>query len=93
MRWNIVQRESLSKIIDESRTSITTRGQYYPPGSKPLSNDQERNGSLAKLYLLVEGLTLQSVTEAITLIKKNVGKFGYFEPKKTYNQQEDMLYE
>lgn len=70
MRWNIVQRESLSKIIDESRTSITTRGQYYPPGSKPLSNDQERNGSLAKLYLLVEGLTLQSVTEAITLIKK-----------------------
>ena len=33
VRWNIVQRESLSKIIDESRTSITTRGQYYPPGS------------------------------------------------------------
>lgn len=85
VRWNIVQRESLSKIIDESRTSITTRGQYYPPGSKPLSNDQERNGSLAKLYLLVEGLTLQSVTEAITLIKKKM-----LESLDILNQRENL---
>lgn len=85
VRWNIVQRENLSKIIDESRTSITTRGQYYPPGSKPLSNDQERSGSLAKLYLLVEGLTLQSVTEAITLIKKKM-----LESLDIMNQRENL---
>lgn len=69
VRWDIVQREQLSKIIEGSRTSITTKGQYYPPTYKfNTSKDTE-----PKLYLLVEGLTRKSIEDAISLIKeKNV---------------------
>lgn len=64
VRWGIVQRESLSKIIEASKTSITTRGQFYPPQSKQTpTNDQP------KLYLLIEGLTRKAVEEAAVLIR------------------------
>ncbi|KAI5952918.1 PRP5 [Candida jiufengensis] len=64
VRWKIVQRESLTRIIDESRTSITTRGKFYQSGQQPKPNEEP------KLYLLVEGLTEQSVEEANTIIKQ-----------------------
>ncbi|KAL6453010.1 LOW QUALITY PROTEIN: PRP5 Pre-mRNA-processing ATP-dependent RNA helicase PRP5 [Candida maltosa Xu316] len=69
VRWNIVQRENLSKIIDQSRTSITTRGQYYAPGVKA---PETSNTGTSKLYLLIEGLTSQSVAEANELIKQRM---------------------
>ncbi|CCG25444.1 Prp5 pre-mRNA processing RNA-helicase [Candida orthopsilosis Co 90-125] len=70
VRWDIVQREQLSKIIEGSRTSITTKGQYYPPTHKfNTSKDTE-----PKLYLLVEGLTRKSIEDAISLIKERMFK-------------------
>ncbi|KAI5961579.1 PRP5 [Candida pseudojiufengensis] len=66
VRWGIVQRESLTKIIEESRTSITTRGKFYPSGQQQKPNDEP------KLYLLVEGLTKQSVEDANTIIKEKM---------------------
>ncbi|KAI5956700.1 hypothetical protein KGF54_000317 [Candida jiufengensis] len=60
----IVQRESLTRIIDESRTSITTRGKIHQSGQQPKPNEEP------KLYLLVKGLTKQSVEEANTIIKQ-----------------------
>ncbi|RLV94977.1 Pre-mRNA-processing ATP-dependent RNA helicase PRP5 [Spathaspora sp. JA1] len=68
-RWNIVNREHLSKIIETSKTSITTRGQFYPPGKSPPNDNKD---SLAKLYLLVEGLTKSSVHEANNLIRERM---------------------
>ncbi|EGW31781.1 uncharacterized protein SPAPADRAFT_155409 [Spathaspora passalidarum NRRL Y-27907] len=68
-RWNIVNREHLSKIIETSRTSITTRGQFYPPGKNPPPNNKD---SLAKLYLLVEGLDKSSVHEANNMIRERM---------------------
>ncbi|KAI5968895.1 PRP5 [Candida theae] len=68
VRWDIVQREHLSKIIEGSRTSITTKGQYYPPTHK-FNRDKDTE---PKLYLLVEGLTRKSIEDAISLIKEKM---------------------
>lgn len=68
-RIRIVHGPTIAKIIEESRTSITTRGQYYPPGTKAPS---ENNKSTSKLYLLVEGLTRQAVADAIALIRTRI---------------------
>ncbi|KAI5954695.1 hypothetical protein KGF54_002471 [Candida jiufengensis] len=62
VRWKIVQRESSTRIIDESRTSITTRGKFYQSGQQPKPNEEPN--------LLVEGLRKQSVEEAKTIIKR-----------------------
>lgn len=74
-RWNIVSRESLSKIIETTSTSITNKGQYYPPGSK-LPEPTVKNGKEVapppKLYLLVEGLTEASVKEAIAMLRQKM---------------------
>ncbi|RCK57367.1 Pre-mRNA-processing ATP-dependent RNA helicase PRP5 [Candida viswanathii] len=68
-RRRIVHGPTIAKIIEESHTSITTRGQYYPPGSRaPVEN----NKSTSKLYLLVEGLTRQAVADATTLIRTRI---------------------
>ncbi|KAI3402834.2 PRP5 [Candida oxycetoniae] len=67
VRWKIVQRESLSKIIDTTKTSITTRGQYYSPSCKQLPTSDK-----PKLYLLVEGLTRQAVEDAIAIIREKM---------------------
>ncbi|KAG7665727.1 PRP5 [[Candida] subhashii] len=67
-RLNILNRENLSKIIDTTRTSITTKGQFYAPGSK-LPQDINENIAHAKLYLLVEGLSELAVREANNLIR------------------------
>jgi ATP-dependent RNA helicase DDX46/PRP5 len=61
-RWAIVNRESLSKIIETTGTSITNKGQYYGPNTKVKEDPP-------KLYLLVEGLTEASVNDANNLIR------------------------
>ncbi|CAI5758152.1 unnamed protein product [Candida verbasci] len=66
VRWNIVQRENLSKILEVSKTSITTKGQFYQLNQVP-TNDQP-----PKLYLLLEGLTYKSIQDAIELIKEKI---------------------
>ncbi|CAK9438982.1 uncharacterized protein LODBEIA_P32060 [Lodderomyces beijingensis] len=64
VRWSIVQGETLASIVDSTKTSITTRGQFYSPQSA-----EQPTSEKPKLYLLVEGLTRKSVENAIALIK------------------------
>ncbi|CAK9684338.1 DEAD/DEAH box helicase family protein [Candida parapsilosis] len=70
VRWDVVQREQLSKVIEGSRTSITTRGKFYPPTHK-FDADKDTE---PKLYLLVEGLTRKSIEDAVSLIKERMLK-------------------
>ncbi|KAK6459690.1 Pre-mRNA-processing ATP-dependent RNA helicase PRP5 [Scheffersomyces xylosifermentans] len=75
-RWIVVNRESLSKIIESTSTSITNKGQYYAPNVKVpttvKSNGGKETPAPPKLYLLVEGLTEQSVREANNLIRQKM---------------------
>lgn len=66
VRWFVSNRESISKIIESTSCSITHKGQYYAPGSKP-KKDQP-----AKLYLLVEALNKSDVERANQLIKQQM---------------------
>lgn len=74
-RWVVVQFENLSKIIESTSTSITNKGQYYPPNSKipdTIKKNGKESAAPAKLYLLVEGLTEGSVREANSLIRQKM---------------------
>lgn len=70
-RWTVVNRDSLSRIIESTSTSITNKGQYYAPNTyKPTT---KKNGqtvaAVPKLYLLIEGLTENAVREANNMIR------------------------
>ena len=73
-RWNIVSRDSLSKIIEATGTSITNKGQFYPSGTlpKPTIKNGREIAPPPKLYLLVEGLTESAVKEAISLLRQKM---------------------
>ena len=74
-RWVVVNRDSLSKIIDATSTSITSKGQYYPPNSKlpkPTIKYGREIPPPPKLYLLVEGLTKSAVQEANKLLRQKM---------------------
>ncbi|KAK6461387.1 Pre-mRNA-processing ATP-dependent RNA helicase PRP5 [Scheffersomyces coipomensis] len=74
-RWTVVNRDSLPKIIEATGASITSKGQYYPPGTKvpePTIKNGKEIPAPAKLYLLVEGLTEQSVHEANKLLRQKM---------------------
>ncbi|KAJ5135837.1 Helicase C-terminal [Penicillium bovifimosum] len=58
-RWSVTNRTNVSKILDATETSITTKGEFYPSGKQP------GPGDLPKLYILVEGPDEISVTNAI----------------------------
>lgn len=74
-RWTVVNRDSLSKIIENTSTSITNKGQFYPPNT-PVPQTTVKNGKKItpppKLYLLVEGLTEASVHNANNLIRQKM---------------------
>lgn len=57
-RWKVTNNSNITKIIEANSTSITTKGQYYPPGKEPSEGDER------KLYLLIEGQTEMSVANA-----------------------------
>lgn len=59
-RWAVTNRTNISKVLDSTGTSITTKGNFYPPGKKPGENDPP------KLYILVEGDTEAVVLAAMT---------------------------
>jgi ATP-dependent RNA helicase DDX46/PRP5 len=50
-RWAVTNRTNVAKILDQTGTSITTKGRVWPPGQEPGPDD------LPKLYILVEGDT------------------------------------
>ncbi|KAJ5098966.1 Pre-mRNA-processing ATP-dependent RNA helicase prp5 [Penicillium argentinense] len=58
-RWAVTNRTNVAKILEATGTSITTKGNFYPPGKEPGPNE------LPKLYILVEGETEISVTNAM----------------------------
>ncbi|CUM45613.1 Pre-mRNA-processing ATP-dependent RNA helicase PRP5 [Debaryomyces fabryi] len=74
-RWITVNRDSLSKVIETTGTSITNKGHYYPPNSK-IPKTVKQNGKEVvpppKLYLLVEGLTEKAVHDAIMLLRQKM---------------------
>ena len=49
----------MAKILEATGTSITTKGSFYPAGKEP------GPGENPKLYILVEGETELSVTNAM----------------------------
>lgn len=71
-RWNMMSRESLSKIIEATSTSITNKGQYYARGASvppPTVKNGRPVEAPPKLYLLVEGLTEAAVKDAISMLR------------------------
>lgn len=59
-RWAVTNRTNVAKILESTGTSITTKGNYYPPGKNPEPNEQP------KLYILVEGDTEVVVSQAMS---------------------------
>ncbi|QDS74582.1 hypothetical protein FKW77_008246 [Venturia effusa] len=59
-RWAVTNRTNVSKILESTGVSITSKGVYYPPGKEPTAPSD-----LPKLYLLVEGDSEASVMEAM----------------------------
>ena len=58
-RWAVTNRTNVVKILEATATSITTKGNFYGPGKEPAP------GEAPKLYILVEGDTEISVTNAM----------------------------
>ncbi|KAH6854464.1 P-loop containing nucleoside triphosphate hydrolase protein [Chaetomium sp. MPI-CAGE-AT-0009] len=59
-RWAVTNRTNVAKILEATSTSITTKGNYYPPGKEPPA------GSDPKLYILIEGDTELAVGKALS---------------------------
>ncbi|KAI1810778.1 P-loop containing nucleoside triphosphate hydrolase protein [Poronia punctata] len=58
-RWAVTNRTNVAKILEATGTSITTKGNFYPPGKEVLP------GQEPKLYILVEGDTELVVANAM----------------------------
>ncbi|KAK3693848.1 hypothetical protein B0T22DRAFT_367770 [Podospora appendiculata] len=59
-RWAVTNRTNVAKILEQTGTSITTKGNFYPPGKEPPS------GAEPKLYILIEGDTEVVVGNALS---------------------------
>jgi ATP-dependent RNA helicase DDX46/PRP5 len=66
-RWAVTNRTNVAKILEQTGTSITTKGTYYPPGSGP-----KEETDLPKLYILVEGDTENVVQAAMLEILRHL---------------------
>ncbi|KAL5341806.1 hypothetical protein BJX70DRAFT_357972 [Aspergillus crustosus] len=58
-RWAVTNRTNVAKILEATGTSITTKGSFYGTGKEP------GPGENPKLYILVEGETELTVTNAM----------------------------
>jgi len=63
-RWAVTNRTNIAKVLEQTGTSITTKGSYYPAGKAP------QPGQDPKLYILVEGDTELVVTNAMRELKR-----------------------
>ncbi|KAF2745412.1 P-loop containing nucleoside triphosphate hydrolase protein [Sporormia fimetaria CBS 119925] len=66
-RWAVTNRTNVAKILEQTGTSITTKGTYYPPGSGP-----KEEADLPPLYILVEGDTENQVADAMHEIRQHL---------------------
>ncbi|GEQ68607.1 hypothetical protein JCM33374_g2275 [Metschnikowia sp. JCM 33374] len=74
-RWVVVNADSLAQIIEATSTSITNKGQYYAPNTKIPTTVKKGGREVAappKLYLLIEGLTENAVSEANRMIRQKM---------------------
>lgn len=58
-RWAVTNRTNVAKILEATGTSITTKGNFYPPGKEVPA------GADPKLYILIEGDTELVVSSAL----------------------------
>lgn len=58
-RWSVTNRTNIARVLEAYGVSITSKGNYYPPGKEP------GPGEPAPLYLLVEGSSEIAVTNAM----------------------------
>lgn len=74
-RWKVTNRTNVAKILDATGTSITSKGEYYPPGKEP------EPGQAPKLYILVEGDTEVVVENAMAELTRllKLGALDAFE--------------
>lgn len=63
-RWAVTNRGNVAKILESTGVSITTKGQYYPPGTDPAP------GELPKMAVLVEGDTEVVVNTAVAELRR-----------------------
>ncbi|KAK2682980.1 hypothetical protein RAB80_000926 [Fusarium oxysporum f. sp. vasinfectum] len=59
-RWAVTNRTNVAKILEATGTSITTKGNFYPPGKEVPA------GAEPKLYILIEGDTEVVVGSALS---------------------------
>lgn len=59
-RWAVTNRTNVAKILEATGTSITTKGNFYPPGKEVPA------GAEPKLYILIEGDTEVVVGNALS---------------------------
>lgn len=74
-RWTVVNADNLAEIIETTSTSITNKGQYYPPNTKVPTTVKVGNKEVPappRLYLLIEGLTENAVQEANRMIRRKM---------------------
>jgi ATP-dependent RNA helicase DDX46/PRP5 len=82
-RWAVTNRTNVAKILDATGVSITTKGNFYPPGKEPggaynkhmLTKEPAKRiteTELPKLYILVEGDTENVVTQAMLELTRHL---------------------
>jgi ATP-dependent RNA helicase DDX46/PRP5 len=82
-RWAVTNRTNVAKILDATGVSITTKGNFYPPGKEPggaynrtiLAKEFAKPSTeteLPKLYILVEGDTENVVTQAMLELTRHL---------------------
>jgi ATP-dependent RNA helicase DDX46/PRP5 len=82
-RWAVTNRTNVAKILEATGVSITTKGNFYPPGKEPggmynstvLSQKHTKfvaETDLPKLYILVEGDTENIVTQAMMELTRHL---------------------
>ncbi|KAH3672059.1 hypothetical protein WICMUC_004460 [Wickerhamomyces mucosus] len=67
VRWLATNNTALNKVIEETFTSVTYKGKYYPTGEGPKDEKDE-----PKLYLLIEAEKSDNVLNAIELVKNMI---------------------
>ncbi|KAK4049003.1 pre-mRNA processing RNA-helicase [Microbotryomycetes sp. JL201] len=63
-RWKVTNKETMVHFVESTGASITSKGNYYPPGKEP------GPGELPKLHLLIESNEEFRVQQAIAEIKR-----------------------
>jgi ATP-dependent RNA helicase DDX46/PRP5 len=82
-RWAVTNRTNVAKILDQTGVSITTKGNFYPPGKRPggtyypvqTHSEQTKTFTetdLPPLYILVEGDTENVVTQAMMELTRHL---------------------